>query len=404
VNDPAATAAVVATFRAESPRIVGALTRLLGDLSLAEDAASDAFAAALEAWPRTGVPDNPGAWLTTTARHRAIDALRRERVLAAKREALLRLSAFDPVAAPDAYDPPSVPDDRLALMFTCCHPALAMEARVALTLRMLGGLTTDEVARLFLVPVPTMAARITRAKKKISVAGIPFRVPDDDELPDRLTGVLAVVYLVFTEGWHRTPPSSDLCGEAVRLARLLADLMPDEPEALGLLALLLLQHSRSRARADGALLRDQDRSLWSAPLITEGAALAERALRRGRAGPYQVQAAIAAVHATAPTYDATDWPQIAALYRTLQDLDPSPVVALNAAVARAECGDVTGALADVESLSDALAAYHLFHATRADLLARLGRTAESRAAYERALDLATDPADRAFLSIRIDSA
>jgi RNA polymerase sigma-70 factor (ECF subfamily) len=399
----AATAAVVAAFRAESPRIVGALTRLLGDLSLAEDAASDAFAAALEAWPRTGVPDSPGAWLMTTARHRAIDALRRERVLAAKREALLRLSAFDPEPGPEAYDPPSVPDDRLALMFTCCHPALAMEARVALALRMLGGLTTEEVARLFLVPVPTMAARITRAKKKVKVAGIPFRVPDDDELPDRLAGVLAVVYLVFTEGWRRTPPSDDLCGEAVRLARLLADLMPDEPEALALLALLLLQHSRSGARAGGALLRDQDRSSWDATLVAEGTALAERALRRGRPGPYQVQAAIAAVHATAPAYDATDWRQIAALYGTLRALDPSPVVALNAAVARAECGDVTGALAEVESLSDALAAYHLFHATRADLLARLGRAADSRAAYERALDLATDAADRAFLEGRLRS-
>jgi RNA polymerase sigma-70 factor (ECF subfamily) len=395
---------VLAAFRAESPRIVGALTRLLGDLSLAEDAASEAFTAALERWPRDGVPGNPGAWLMTTARHRAIDALRRERVLAAKREALLRLAAFDS-PGPDALDDPSVPDDRLALVFTCCHPALAAEARVALTLRMVGGLTTEEIARLFLVPVPTMAARITRAKKKIKVAGIPFGVPDDEELPDRLAGVLAVLYLVFTEGYAATPVRADLCAEAIRLARVLVTLVPDEPEAAGLLALLLLQHGRHAARGDAAgdlvLLRDQDRSRWDAGMLAEGATLVERAMRRRRVGPYQLQAAIAAVHASAPRYADTDWARIAGLYRLLHEVDPSPVVALNAAVAEAECGRVAEALAQVDALAERLATYHLLHATRADLLARLGRAGEANAAYARALDLATDPADRRFLRSRL---
>jgi RNA polymerase sigma-70 factor (ECF subfamily) len=378
---------VLAAFRAESPRIVGALTRLLGDLSLAEDAASEAFTRALEVWPRDGVPDNPGAWLMTTARHRAIDALRRERALAAKREALLRLAAFDS-PGPDAYDNPSVPDDRLALVFTCCHPALSMEARVALTLRMVGGLTTEEIARLFLVPVPTMAARITRAKKKIAVAGIPFRVPEDSELPERLSGVLAVLYLVFTEGWASL--RDDLCDEAIRLARVQRSLMPDEAEVRGLLALTLLQHARRRARVDAdgdvVLLRDQDPSRWDAAMLREGAALVEADPR----GSYAVQAAIAAAHAV--PFASTDWARIAALY---DRLDPTPVVLLNAAVARAECGDVSGALAAVEGLP--LETYHLFHATRADLLARLGRREEARDAYERALALATDDADRRFL-------
>jgi RNA polymerase sigma-70 factor (ECF subfamily) len=384
---------VAAAFRTESPRIVGALTRLLGDMSLAEDAAADAVAVALERWPRDGVPDNPGAWLMTTARRRAIDALRRERVLAAKREALLRLAALDE-PGPESYDPPAVPDDRLALVFTCCHPALSMEARVALTLRLLGGLTTEEVARAFLVPVPTMAARLTRAKKKIALAGIPFRVPDDEELPERLPGVLAVVYLVFTEGWGRTPPDTDLCGEAIRLARLLAELMPDEPEALGLLALLLLQHSRAAARADSALLRDQDRARWDRSLVDEGGALVDRALRRGHVGTYQLQAAIAALHAA----DEPDWTEIEALYGLLFRVDPSPVVALNRAVATAECGRVAEALAAVDALAGPLATYHLFHATRADLLARLGDVDGARAAYRRALRLATDEGDRRFLA------
>ena len=368
-------------------------------MALAEDAAADAVTVALQRWPRDGVPDNPGAWLMTTARRRAIDALRRERVLAAKREALLRLAALDE-PGPESYDPPAVPDDRLALVFTCCHPALSMEARVALALRLLGGLTTEEVARAFLVPVPTMAARLTRAKKKIAVAGIPFRVPDDDELPERLPGVLAVVYLVFTEGWRRTPPSVELCGEAIRLARLLAELMPDEPEVLGLLALLLLQHSRAGARRDGALLRDQDRSLWDRSLLAEGSALVERALRRGRVGAYQLQAAIAALHAA----DEPDWAEIEALYRLLYDVDPSPVVALNLAVATAECGRVAEALAAVEALVESLAGYHLVHAVRAELLVRLGRLAEADRAYERALSLAPDEADRRFLVNRREHA
>jgi RNA polymerase sigma-70 factor (ECF subfamily) len=379
---------------------------VLGDVDLAEDAVQDALAAAVRTWPRDGVPDNPGAWLLTTARHRAIDHLRRERSLAARQEALLRLAALDQPGADVAYEAGSgIPDDRLALLFTCCHPGLAMEARVALTLRLLGGLTTEEVARLFLVPLPTMAARITRAKKKIAVAGIPFRVPDDDELPDRLNAVLAVLYLVFTEGYAAVPVRAPLCEEAVRLARVLVSLMPDEPEAAGLLALMLLSVGRSAARVtpsgDLVLLRDQDRSAWDAALLAEGAALVENALRSGRPGTYQVQAAIAAVHAAAPAYDDTDWPQIAALYRTLRAIDPSPVVALNAAVADAECGSVAEALAEVDALGDALASYHLFHATRADLLARLGRDAAAGEAYARGLALATDPADRRFLAGRV---
>ena len=339
--------------------------------------------------------------MTTTARHRAIDALRRERALAAKREALLRLSVLDE-PGPEAYDRPAVEDDRLALVFTCCHPALAMEARVALTLRLVGGLTTEEVARAFLVPVPTMAARLTRAKKKIAVAGIPFRVPDDEELPDRLGAVLAVVYLVFNEGYGRTSPDVALCGEAIRLGRVLHELMPDEPEAAGLLALLLLQHSRHAARVSAAgdlvLLRDQDRSLWDTALVAEGSALVAAALRRGRVGRYQLQAAIAAVHA-AP--GPTDWAQVVGLYRLLAEVDPSPVVALNAAVAVAECGDVAGALAQVDGVAAALASYHLLHATRADLLRRLGRDAEARAADERALALAPTDAERRFLAARL---
>jgi RNA polymerase sigma-70 factor (ECF subfamily) len=379
---------------------------VLGDVDRAEDAVQDALAAAVRTWPRDGVPDNPGAWLLTTARHRAIDQLRRERSLAARQEALLRLAALDQPGADVAYEAGAgIPDDRLALLFTCCHPALAMEARVALTLRLLGGLTTEEVARLFLVPLPTMAARVTRAKKKIKVAGIPFRVPDDEELPERLNGVLAVLYLVFTEGYAAVPVRAALCEEAVRLARVLVALMPDEPEAAGLLALMLLSYGRSPARAapDGGLvlLRDQDRSRWDAALLREGAALVDDALRRGRPGTYQVQAAIAAVHAAAPAYADTDWPRIAALYATLRAIDPSPVVALNAAVAVAECGDVVTALAQVDALEAALASFHLFHATRADLLARLGRDADARAAYERALDLATEAADRRFLAERV---
>jgi RNA polymerase sigma-70 factor (ECF subfamily) len=391
---------VLAAFRAESPRIVGTLTRLLGDLSLAEDAASEAFAAALERWPRDGVPDNPGAWLMTTARHRAIDALRRDRVLAAKREALLRLSAFD-APGPESLDEPSVPDDRLALVFTCCHPALAAEARVALTLRLVGGLTTEEIAALFLVPVPTMAARITRAKKKIRVAGIPFRVPDDHELPDRLGAALAVVYLMFTEGYAATPVRASLCEEAIRLGRVLLALMPDEPEVAGLLALMLLQHARSAARVDPAgglvLLRDQDRSRWDAALVAEGGALVSAAVRSRRVGRYQLEAAIAAQHSSG----APDWADVAALYALLRRVHDTPFVALNAAVAEAECGRVAEALASVDALAEPLAAYHLFHATRADLLGRLGRRDEARAAYERALSLATDPAERRFLMARL---
>ncbi|MEV1084911.1 RNA polymerase sigma factor [Streptomyces sp. NPDC050211] len=382
---------VEAVFRAEYGRAVSVLVRFLGDIDLAEEAVQDAFTTAVQRWPETGVPPSPAGWIVTTARNRAIDRLRRE----SSREARHADAAL--LHAPDtpAEEGP-VRDDRLRLIFTCCHPALALQAQVALTLRLLGGLSTDRIARAFLVPEPTMAQRLVRAKAKIRDARIPYRVPRDADLPDRLNGVLAVVYLIFNEGYEGSP---ELCAEAVRLGRLLAELMPDEPEVTGLLALMLLIESRRAARQDeaGALvpLPEQDRDRWDRDLITEGQTLVRRCLRRNQPGPYQIQAAIQAVHSDAPTVDATDWSQILQLYDQLMALVPSPVVALNRAVAVAEVTGPAAALALVDTLD--LERYHVFHAVRADLLRRLDRTAEALAAYEAAIELSENPAERAYL-------
>jgi RNA polymerase sigma-70 factor, ECF subfamily len=386
-------------FRREYGRCVATLIRFLGDIDLAEEAVQEAFAVAVDRWPVTGLPPNPGAWITTTARNRAIDQLRREASRHDRHaQAALLYEQDEP---PEQLGP--VKDDRLRLIFTCCHPALASSAQVALTLRLLGGLETPQIARAFLVPEATMAQRIVRAKKKIKAAGIPYRVPGDAELPDRLTAVLAVVYLVFNEGYAASDGSAllrlNLCDEAIRLARVLAELMPDEPEVLGLLALLLLTHSRSRARsAPGqplVLLPDQDRSLWDRALIGEGQDLVRRCLRRNQPGPYQIQAAIAAVHSDAPAATQTDWRQILALYDQLMACAPTEVVALNRAIALAEISGPAAGLAATDGLD--LGSYHLFHAVRADLLRRLGRTAEAARAYEAALALTANAAERAFL-------
>ena len=380
---------------------------MLGDFDLAEEAVQEAFVRALETWPRDGVPDNPGAWITTTARRRAIDRLRRDANLRRKTETLEMLARLDALGGSED-DVSGIPDDRLRLIFTCCHPALPMEARVALTLRTLGGLTTPEIARAFLVPERTMAQRMVRAKRKIRDAGIPYRVPPAELLPERLPGVLAVLYLIFNEGYSASSGPlvrEDLCGEAIRLGRILDRLMPDEPEVRGLLALLLLQHSRRDARTDDAghliLLEDQDRSRWDHDAIDEGLALLDDALGRRRAGPYQVQAAIAALHARAPRPEDTDWPQIAALYGTLATMAPTPVVELNRAVAIAMADGPERGLPMVEALADELDGYHLFHATRADLLRRLGRNDEAAQAYRLALALVTNPAERAHLERRL---
>jgi RNA polymerase sigma-70 factor (ECF subfamily) len=399
-------AAVERAHREHWGRLLALLTRLLGSLDAAEEALQDAYATALTAWARDGVPRRPDAWLLTAARHRARDRFRREATLARK---LPLLVGPDVAEGPEAGDEEmsTIPDERLRLLFTCCHPALAVEARVALTLRLLGGLTTAQIAHAFLVPEPTMAARITRAKKKIAAAGIPYRVPPDAELPARLDGVLAVLYLVFTEGHAATsgdrPVRAELCDEAIRLARVLVALMPDEPEAAGLLALLLLQHARRDARVDAAgrlvLLPDQDRSRWDAGQIGEGLALLRAAAGRAPAGPYLLQAAIAAEHARAPAAADTDWGRIAGLYAALEELTGSPVVRLNRAVAVAEVAGPAAGLTLLDGLD--LPGFHLLPATRADLLRRLGRPAEARVEYAAALELAGNAADRDFLTSRL---
>jgi RNA polymerase sigma-70 factor (ECF subfamily) len=386
---------VASVYRAEYGRCVATLTRLLGDIGLAEEAVQDAFTVAVQKWET--LPPNPGGWIVTTARNRAIDRIRRESTREARHEQALLLYRPD---EPEEVGP--VRDDHLRLIFTCCHPALSPLAQTALTLRLLGGLEVPEIARAYLVPDATISQRIVRAKKKIRDAAIPYRVPGEAELPDRLPPVLTVLYLIFNEGYAAsTGPllRTDLSREAVRLARALADLMPDEPEVLGLLALLLLTEARRPARVgpSGELVRlaEQDRTRWDGELIAEGHELVRRCLRRDRPGPYQIQAAINAVHTDGP---ATDWPQVLALYDQLITHTPTPIVALNRAVAVAEVHGPAAALAAVDELD--IPAYHLLPATRADLLARLGRTDEARAAYDEAVALAGNDTERAFLQDR----
>jgi len=401
---------IARAHREEWARLVAGLARRFGDVGLAEDAAAEAYVAAVERWPRDGVPPNPGAWLTTTATRKAIDRLRRESLRDVKHQAARMLSDDTP---PEPTGP--VEDDRLRLVFICCHPALAMEARVALTLRLLGGLTVAEIARAFLVPETTMARRITRAKAKIKAAHVPYRVPAADDLRERLAGVLAVIYLIFNEGYLASagadPLRADLTDEAVLLGRLLRTLLPDEGEVTGLLALMLLIDARRAARVSrsGELvtLDEQDRGAWNRTLIAEGHALVRERIATvatgdAQPGRYQLLAAINAVHTDAPSARDTDWSQIVALYDRLIELDASPIVQLNRAIAVAELDGPDVALAEIERLAEALDGYHAYHAARADLLRRIGRSREARAAYDRALQLAGNPAEQAYLTRRRD--
>ncbi len=403
--------AVTALYHADWGKIVAAIIRAVGDFDVAEEAAQSAFEAAIEQWPTSGVPEHPRAWLVQTARHRAIDRLRREKVLAKKLETYA-LTEAEEGADPRDLDPDAIPDDRLRLLFTCCHPALALESQVALTLRTLGGLETDEIARAFLVPPATMAQRLVRAKKKIATAKIPYSVPNRDDMPERLDAVLTVVYLVFTEGYSATRGApllrTDLCNDAIALARMLRHLLAPSPpaEVTGLLALMQLHHARRKARTDEhgdvVLLEDQNRAMWHRSEIDETLPLVDEALR-GDVGPYVLQAAIASVHCRATTKEETDWRRILSLYDALERLHPSPVVALNRAVAVAMADGPRAGLEIIDALatSGELGEYHLLHAARADLLRRIGDTSEASRSYERALSLVENESERRFLERRL---